>query len=103
LLACNLWGGSCQLPGNSASDRLKFRSKEHDMTFSGKKRPPSSSVAALVLARAMQQVAQDRDDAEMWTDAIDYENRALAAIRLHLSVLPEREKPAAVQLRFLGF
>jgi hypothetical protein len=67
------------------------------------KRPPTSSVAALVLARTMQRVAADRDDQEMMADAIEYENRALAAIKLHLSVLPEREKPAAFQLRLPGF
>jgi hypothetical protein len=73
------------------------------MAFSDRKRPPSSSVAALVMARAMQQVAQDRDDAEMWTDAKEYENRALAAIKLHLPELPAVEKPQAFQLRLPGF
>ena len=36
-------------------------------------------------------------------EAKDYEKRALAAIKLHLPELPEREKPAAFQLRFPGF
>ena len=55
------------------------------------------------MARAMQQVAADRGDQEMMADAIEYENRALAAIKLHLPELPEREKPAAFQLRLPGF
>lgn len=36
-------------------------------------------------------------------EAKDYEKRALAAIKLHLPELPEREKAAAFQLRFPGF
>jgi hypothetical protein len=39
----------------------------------------------------------------MMADAIEYENRALATIKLHLPELPEREKPAAFQLRFPAF
>jgi hypothetical protein len=50
----------------------------------------SSSVAALVLARVLQRRAQDRDDPEMMADAKEYENRALAAIKLHLAELPEK-------------
>jgi hypothetical protein len=64
------------------------------------KRPPTSSVAALVMARTMQLVARGTvDDPEMMADAIEYENRALAAIKLHLSVLPEKPR----QLRLPGF
>jgi hypothetical protein len=63
------------------------------------KRPPTSSVAALVMAKTMQLVARDRDDPEMMADANEYENRALAAIKLHLSVLPEKPR----QLRLPGF
>jgi hypothetical protein len=59
----------------------------------------TSSVAALVMARTMQRVAKDRDDPEMLADAVEYESRALAAIKLHLSELPEVEKPAAFQLQ----
>jgi hypothetical protein len=59
------------------------------------KRPPTSSVAALVMARTAQQVAAERGDQEMAADAKEYENRALAAIRLHLSELPEAEKPTS--------
>jgi hypothetical protein len=73
------------------------------MALSDKKRPPTSSVAALVMARTAQRVAQDRNDPEMLAEATEYENRALAAIKLHLPKLPEREKPAAFQLRFPGF
>jgi hypothetical protein len=47
----------------------------------------TSSVAALVMARAMQQVAADRGDPEMLADAIEL---ALTdAIKLHLSDLPQ--------------
>jgi hypothetical protein len=63
------------------------------MTTMAKKRG-TSSVAALVMARAAQRVAQDRGDQLMMADAMEYENRALAAIKLHLSELPEVEKPA---------
>lgn len=58
------------------------------------KRPATSSVAALVMARTAQRVAADRGDPEMMADAKEYENRALEAIKLHLSELPEVEKPA---------
>jgi hypothetical protein len=60
------------------------------------KRPPTSSVAALAMGRAMQQVAADRGDQEMLAEAKEYENRALAAIKLHLPELPEIKKPAAL-------
>jgi hypothetical protein len=58
-------------------------------------RPGTSSVAALVLARVMQRRAQEDGDQEMLADAIDFENRALAAIKLHLPELPAVEKPEA--------
>jgi hypothetical protein len=59
------------------------------------KRPETSSVAALVLARTMQQAATRDDDPEMLADALEYEERALAAIRLRQNVLgPKPEKPA---------
>jgi hypothetical protein len=58
------------------------------------KRPGSSSVAALVIARTAQRVAAENGDQEMATEAKEYENRALAAIKLHFSELPEVEKPA---------
>jgi hypothetical protein len=54
----------------------------------------TSSVAALAMARAMQQLAAENQDPTMAADAKEYENRALAAIKLHLSELPEVEKPA---------
>lgn len=63
------------------------------------KRPGSSSVAALALSRVLQAKASRENDPELLADAIEYESRALAAIKLHLSVLPE--KP--VQLRLPGF
>jgi hypothetical protein len=63
-------------------------------------RPGTSSVAALVLARVMQRRAQEDGDQEMLADAIDFENRALAAIKLHLPELPAK-KPR--QLRLPGF
>jgi hypothetical protein len=65
------------------------------------KRPGTSSVAALVMARAMQRVAADRADLDMLVEATEYENRALAAIKLHLPELPA--KPAAYHLRLPGF
>jgi hypothetical protein len=46
------------------------------------------------MARTAQQVAAERGDPEMLAEAKEYENRALAAIKLHLSELPEVEKPA---------
>jgi hypothetical protein len=60
----------------------------------------TSSVAALVMARTMQRVAADRADLDMLVEAIEYENRALAAIKLHLPELPAK-KPR--QLRLPGF
>jgi hypothetical protein len=36
-------------------------------------------------------------------DAIEYENRALAAIKLQPELGPKPEKPAAYQLRLPGF
>jgi hypothetical protein len=61
-------------------------------------RPPTSSVAALVMARTMKLVAADRGDRRLMADAIEFENRALAAIKLHLPVLPEKPR----QLRLPG-
>jgi hypothetical protein len=65
----------------------------------------TSSVAALVMARTMQRVAADRGDQEMLADAIEYEKRALAAIKQGQSELfrLEKPKPAAFQLRLPGF
>jgi hypothetical protein len=63
----------------------------------------TSSVAALALSRVLQAKATRDNDPELMEVAKDVESRALAAIKLHLSVLPERKRPAAVQLRFLGF
>lgn len=58
-------------------------------------RPATSSVAALVMARTAQRVAQENGDQEMMADAIKYESRALAAIRVGNPVLgPKPEKPA---------
>ena len=45
------------------------------------------------MAQAMQQLAQENQDPKMAADAKDYENRALAAIKLHLPELPEAKKP----------
>jgi hypothetical protein len=45
------------------------------------------------MARTAQRVAADRGDPEMMADAKEYENRALAAIKLHLPELPEVKKP----------
>jgi hypothetical protein len=61
-------------------------------------RPPSSSVAALVLARVAQRRARENGDGVLLADAIDVESRALAAIKLHLPVLPEKPR----QLRLPG-
>ena len=58
---------------------------------------PTSRVAALVLARTMQRVAADRADLDGLVDAIELENRALAAIKLHLPVLPPK-KPRQLRL-----
>ena len=65
----------------------------------------TSSVAALVMARTAQRVAQENNDPEMMADAKEYENRALLAIKLHLPELPqvEKRKPPAFQLRLPGF
>lgn len=60
-------------------------------------RPPSSSVAMLVLARVAQRRAAENADLDMLVDAIEYENRALAAIKLHLPVLPAK-KPRQLRL-----
>jgi hypothetical protein len=51
------------------------------------------------MARTMQRVAADRGDPEMLADAIEFEKRALAAIKLHLPELPEKPR----QLRLPGF
>jgi hypothetical protein len=82
------------------------------------KRPGTSSVAALVMARTMQRSAERDNDPEMMADGIDFENRALAAIKAHQPELPPRvrkpaaiklhlpelpEKPAVFQLRLPGF
>jgi hypothetical protein len=58
----------------------------------------TSSVAALVLARVAQRRAAENGDRELMADAIEFEKRALAAIKLHLSVLPEKPR----QLRSPG-
>ena len=50
------------------------------MTEQKAKRPTTSSVVALVMARTAQQVAAERGDPEMLAEAKEYENRALAAI-----------------------
>jgi hypothetical protein len=63
-------------------------------------RPATSSVAALVLSRVMQRRAALNADLDMFVDAVEFENRALAAIKLHLPVLPPK-KPR--QLRLPGF
>jgi hypothetical protein len=60
-------------------------------------RPGTSSVAALAMARAMRRVAAGRADLDMLVDAIEDENRALAAIKQHLPVLPEK-KPRQLRL-----
>jgi hypothetical protein len=64
------------------------------------KRPGTSSVAALAMARTMQRSAARDNDPEMMADAVEFENRALAAIKLHLPELPE--KPAAIRLHLSG-
>jgi hypothetical protein len=63
----------------------------------------TSSVAALVMARTAQRVAERDGDPEMMANAIAYEKRALDAIRQHLPELPPKTKRAPVQLRFSGF
>jgi hypothetical protein len=67
------------------------------------KRPQSSSVAALALSRVLQAKATRDNDPDLMETAQEVESRALASIKLHLPVLPERKKRAAVQLRFTGF
>ena len=61
------------------------------------KRPGTSSVAALVLARVMQRRAAENADLDMFVDAVEVENRALAAIKLHLPELPPK-KPRQLRL-----
>jgi hypothetical protein len=65
------------------------------------KRPGTSSVAALVMARTMQRVAADRGDQEMLAEAVEREP-ALVAIKLQLPELPAKEKPPPFQLRLPG-
>jgi hypothetical protein len=62
-------------------------------------------VAALVMARTAQRVAQENGDQEMLAEAKEYENRALAAIQVgNPELFPlEKPKPAAFQLRLPGF
>jgi hypothetical protein len=86
-------------PGIAACGQQQGRDLQ--MSEPKAKRPATSSVAARVMARTMQRVAQDRDDPELMADAIEYENRALAAIKLHSPVLgpkPEKPKPAAIKV-----
>jgi hypothetical protein len=56
----------------------------------------TSSVAALVMARTMQRIAEKYpdDDPDLMADAIELERRATEAIKLGLPDLPEMEKPA---------
>jgi hypothetical protein len=56
-----------------------------------KQKPGYPSVGALVMARAQKRLAEDCDDADLALHAIKLERRALEAIMLHLSVLPEVE------------
>jgi hypothetical protein len=49
------------------------------------------SVGALVMARAQKRLAADNGDDALAAHAIQLEQRALEAIKLHLSVLPEVE------------
>jgi hypothetical protein len=51
----------------------------------------SSSVGALVMARAQKQLGDEHDDADLALTAIRLERRATEAIKLHLSELPELE------------
>jgi hypothetical protein len=60
-------------------------------------RPGTSSVAALVLARVAQRRAAENADLDGLVEAIEYENRALAAIKLHLPELPAK-KPRQLRL-----
>jgi hypothetical protein len=53
-----------------------------------------SQRGALVMARAQKRLAEDTDDADLALHAIKLERRALEAFKLHLSELPEVEKPA---------
>jgi hypothetical protein len=54
-------------------------------------------VAALVLARTMQRSAANSADLDLLVHAIELENRALAAIKLHLPMLPAK-KPRQLRL-----
>jgi hypothetical protein len=54
-----------------------------------------SSVAALVMARAQEQLAEQYEDADLALNAIKLERRATEAIKLGLPELPEADKPAA--------
>jgi hypothetical protein len=60
----------------------------------------TSSVAALVMARAQKQLAEKypHDDPELMADATELERRALEAIKQGLPDLPEVKKPAAQRL-----
>jgi protein involved in polysaccharide export with SLBB domain len=58
----------------------------------------TSSVAALMIARAAQRLAQHNDDAEMQAEAKEYESRTMDAIRQHLPELPPLEKPPRERL-----
>jgi hypothetical protein len=46
------------------------------------------------MARAQKRLAEEYDDADLALNAIKLERRALEAIELNLSELPEVEKPA---------
>ena len=47
-----------------------------------------------MMARAQRRLAEEYDDGDLALNAIRLELRALEAIKLHLSELPEVEKPA---------
>jgi hypothetical protein len=70
-----------------------------------KEKRGTSSVAAPVMARAAQRLAAENGDQETMADAIEYENRSLAAIKQGQSELfrSEKPKPTALQLRLPGF
>jgi hypothetical protein len=53
-----------------------------------------SSEAALAMAQAQKRLAEDTGDADLALYAIRLERRALEAIALHLTVLPELDAPA---------
>jgi hypothetical protein len=59
-----------------------------------KAKPGYSSAGALAMARAQKQLAEENGDADLMAHAIELERRALEAIKLGLSQLPEIEKPA---------